>query len=374
MAIFSPDFDLARLAIQSVLPNNDVLYDDKGLPSVMVRIPKMTYAELGLGDSTDIFPAFIINGSEVDDIYISKYQNVVYNDRAYSLPAKDPKTSVNFNSAATYCSNKGSGWHLMTRMEWMLLAHWCLHNNCMPNGNNNYGKDISEEARYHAIPATRGAAGAADEGKILHVLTGTGPLTWSHDGTYEGIWDLNGNVNEWQGGIRTVYGELQVLVNNNAADATKSQAADSAQWMCISAADGSYITPNGSGTTSNALRARWKTSPNNHWEWGIDTTADGTDTYKGCKLELITCSEDVGTAAKLKLQTLGLFKYIETSGAYKDAQIYMHSVEAERSFSAGGYWNNGAGAGVFYASGHSARSLANSGLGFRSAFVNLPTA
>ena len=52
-------------------------------------------------------------------------------------------------------------------------------------------------------------------------------VTWSHDGTPAGIWDLNGNVSEWVGGIRTVYGELQVLVNNNAADPAHSQAASS---------------------------------------------------------------------------------------------------------------------------------------------------
>ena len=367
---FSPNFDLSALAIEAVLPNNKVLYDDQGMPSVMVRIPKMTYAELGLGDSTDVFPAFIVNGVEVPEIYISKYQNVMYNNRAYSLPSRDPKTSVNFDQAQTYCSNKGAGWHLMTRMEWAMLALWCLHNNCMPKGNNNYGKDINEEARYHAVPATYGTG--ADAGKIFHVLTGTGPLSWSHDGTHEGIWDLNGNVNEWVGGIRTVYGELQVLVNNNAADSSHLQTAASDQWMCISAVDGSYITPDGSGTTENAIRARFKN--NNHWEWGIDTEADGTTTYKGHILENVTCSADIGDAAKLMLQALGLFKYDTTAGAYGGDYIYMSSIEAERAFHCGGYYASGAGAGVFCASGHYGRTNANGSIGFRSAFVKLPTA
>lgn len=362
------NFDLAALAIESVLPNNKVLYDDKGLPSVMVRIPKMTYAELGLGNSTDVFPAFIVNGQEVPEIYISKYQNVVQDSRAYSLPARDPKTSINLNTAISVCSAKGPGWHLMSRMEWALLAHWCLHNNCMPKGNNNYGKDVSEEARYHAVPATRDG-----QGQILHVLTGTGPLTWSHDGTHEGIWDLNGNVAEWVGGIRTVYGELQVLVRNNAADSSHSQDANSDQWMCISAIDGTYIAPDGTGTTSNAIRARWKTSPSGHWEWGIDTTADGTDTYKACTLENITCSEDISDDAKLMLQALGLFKYVTTAGAYGGDFVYMSSIEAERSFCCGGHYFIGAFAGVFFAFGNFGRTSSISSIGFRSAFVNLPT-
>ena len=359
------NFDLAALAFEAVLPNNKVLYDDKGLPSFMVRIPKMTYAELGLGTSTDVFPAFIVNGQEIPEIYISKYQNVVQDNRAYSLPSRDPRTSVTFDQAQTFCNNKGAGWHLMTRMEWALLAHWCLHNNCMPKGNNNYGKDVSEEARYHAVPATRNT-----EGQILHVLTGTGPLSWSHDGTHEGIWDLNGNVNERVGGMRTVYGELQILANNNAADSSHSQAANSDQWMCISAVDGSLITPDGSGTTSNAVRARWKT---NHWEWGIDTESDGTTEYKGCTLEAVTCSADIGDAAKFMLQVLGLFKYIDTAGAYSGDYLYLFSTEAERSFYCGGSCDNGANAGVFCCRGSSARSYSSSSIGFRSAFVKLPT-
>lgn len=362
----------SQLAIEGVLPNNTILYDDVGLPSIMVRIPKMTYAELGLGSSTDTFPAFIVNGQEVPEIYISKYQNVVQNSRAYSLPARDPKTTINFDDAISACSAKGAGWHLMTRMEWALLAHWCKHNNCMPKGNNNYGKDISEEARYHAVPATYGTG--ADAGKIFHVLTGTGPLTWSHDGTHEGIWDLNGNVNEWVGGIRNVYGELQVLVNNNAADASRAQTAASDQWKCISAVDGTFITPDGTGTTSNAVRARWKTSPSGHWEWGIDTTADGTDTYKGCTLENVICSEDIGDAAKFILQALGLFKYDNTAGAYNGDYFYWSSVAVERVLDCGGIYANSAYAGVFFANGGiTSRAGASGNIGFRSAFVKLPT-
>ena len=103
------NFDLSALALKSECPNNEILYDDKGMPSIMVKIPKMTYAELGLGASTAIFPAFIVNGQEVDAIYISKYQNIVMNGRAYSLPAQDPKASINFDTALKACTDKGPG-------------------------------------------------------------------------------------------------------------------------------------------------------------------------------------------------------------------------------------------------------------------------
>ena len=40
------NFDLSNLALQAVCPGNEILYDDKGMPSIMVKIPKQTYAQL----------------------------------------------------------------------------------------------------------------------------------------------------------------------------------------------------------------------------------------------------------------------------------------------------------------------------------------
>ena len=361
----NPNFDLSMLAMKAVCPNNEILYDDVGLPSVMVRIPKMTYAELGLGDSTDVFPAFVVNGSVVNEIFISKYQNVVHNNRAYSLPGRLPATSINFDNSIARCTIKGAGWHLMTRMEWALLALWCKKNGTMPKGNNNYGKDHADSI-YSAIPGT-----FENDGKRQKVLTGTGPLSWSHDGTLGGIWDLNGNVNEWVGGLRTVYGEIQILANNNAADSSHLQTAASTEWKAISAVDGSLLTPDGSGTTENSVKLRWDT---NHWKLTSDATSDGTTDYKGCTFESIVADSSIGEAALLMLKSLAILKDDATSGAYSGDYFYANSITEERSFNCGGTWDRGAPAGVFYATGSNARSTAHGSIGFRSAFVKLPTA
>lgn len=138
-----PDVQTAYAKIGTTAAN--ALQSNAGKPSVMVRIPKMTYAQLGMGESTALFPAFIINGQEVDEIYISKYLNIVQNGRAYSLPGVDPAASMNFDQARSYCEAKGDGWHCMTRMEWGLLMRICEMQGFIPLGNNNYGKHSSEQ-------------------------------------------------------------------------------------------------------------------------------------------------------------------------------------------------------------------------------------
>ena len=357
------NYDLSALALP---PGNTILYDDKGMPSIMYRVPKLTYKQLGLGSDETTFPAFIVNGTEVDEIYISKYLNIVKNGRAYSLPNQDPGNNMTFDQALQYCAAKGAGWHLMTALEWGAMILWCEQNGFIPLGNNNYGKHSSESG-YHAQPSS----GHSNTQYATRTQTGTGPIEWYHDKTLGGIADLCGNVWEWTGGIRLVYGELQVLSNNNAADKDKSQAADSNLWMAINASSGALITPNGSGTTSGSLKLDYQ---NSKLTWHTSITAsqggDGADTYFTSNFPDIAVSSAVGSGGIAMLQALGLYK--KTSSLITGSICYCRPFQPERSVNRGGdYGNTASGFGSFGA--NHPRSLQGGSFGFRSAFCKLPS-
>lgn len=252
----------------------------------------------------------------------------------------------------------------MTRAEMAAIALWCKKNGCMPKGNNNYGKDISETG-YHAIPVP----GSLDGGKVAHTFTGTGPVSWSHDGTLKGIWDLNGLVWEWNGAVRTVKGEVQVLANNNAADLDNSQSASSAQWKAIDATTGEYITPNGSGTTANSIKMDWVS---NKLTYSATLTAQ-SDTGRSCSFKDVTCASSVSAAAQEVLKALALLPEDNTD-SYGGDIFYFNNGADERAFFSGGFWFTGANAGVFALNGLDPRSNSNWAVGFRSAFVKLPPA
>ncbi len=354
------NFDLVKLALKATCPGNDILLDDKGLPSVMVYVPKFKYSDVITGGSDSTLPAFIINGQEVPGIYFSKYPNVVHNGRAYSLPGEDPASNMTWDTARGYCEAKGRGWHMMTKPEYAAIALWCKKNGFLPYGNNSYGKD-SRETLAIAIPATFDG-----EGKTLHTLTGTGPVTWSHNKAVDGIWDLNGNVSEWTGGIRTVYGELQLLINNNAADSNNPQTADAATWKAIDATTGNFVDPNGSGTTQGTVKVDCVASKPQY-----RTVVETENESFSAVISAITCDASIEDAAKAVLIAYGLLAD-DPVFDYEGDQLYFNNKASERLFYSGGNYVSATRAGVFYAYGSvNPRTSAVTSIGFRSAYVAL---
>ena len=188
------NFDDLALAVASFGGHNKVILDDMGKPSIMVGVPKMKYSDIIAGGTQETLPWWIVEGVEKNVIWVSKYLNCVVNDRAYSLPMKDPKCYVDFDTALKYCRNKGEGWHLNQNGVFAALALWSEKNGTIPRGNTNW--DASYERAWERGVNTY-IDGSHGGGRTA---TGSGPVTWNHDHTAAGIADLCGNCWEWVSG------------------------------------------------------------------------------------------------------------------------------------------------------------------------------
>ena len=315
---------------------NTVVFDDLNLPSVMVRFPRINFADVGLskpggapaGEYGEALPAFRCDGAFgetglVTSILIGKYQAFEYGTRAYSLPYKDPKVSIDFDDSKTRCTNKGTGWHLMTNAEWAAVAQWARENSTMPRGNNNYLEDI-DEPHESGVPTqtgiVKGTSGTA------RIYTGSGPDAWNHDQGPYGIADLNGNVWEWVDGLKIDAGVAKIMPDKDGADPGNDFGTVEGSWI-NTAVD---IT---SGHTSGHKILTLKTG----------------DNWTGLS---IPATSDV------------------TGSATYGYDGFWYTATDERMSRRGGYWGLGAYAGVFALYLSNLRSGVTTSIGFRPAFVS----
>lgn len=202
--------------------NNVVIFDDRGIPSIMCRFVRPK-------DTEEVPAVFKIGDKVADAIYISKYQNIVIDGRAYSMPMADPTVNITFDGAVQACRCKGLGWHLMTAVEYEYLLNQSREKGTMPHGNTDWGKDY-----YHND----------EQGKVSNLgrtYTGTGPVTWNHDHTPYGVSDLNGNVWEWLAGLRIKDGVIEFIPDNKAASPYCDLSKDSAEWQQAETSKGRRI-------------------------------------------------------------------------------------------------------------------------------------
>ena len=333
---------ISSLAVQIAHPNNYLICDDLGKPSVMVAVQKFYLDDVIDGASHTVHPAFVINGTEHDVIYISKYQNIVENGRAYSLPMKTPKSVVNHADAYNYCKAKGAGWHLMTNAEWAAIALWCKKNGTMPKGNTNYGKDVTEaDLPQKAMLAKYTIA------SVIHTLTGSGRESWYHDGTFAGIADLNGNVAERVSGLRLLNGEINIIADNDAANTNISDAADSEYWKAIMP-DGTLVSPGTEGTVR------------------FSEGSSGVRVHNA--LSYLTPAPQ---GAEELLEALAVIGHNGSSASdYENASIAVNRSD-EHICLRSRWYSNPASSGIFSINLDSFRTVANYNIGFRAAYYEV---
>lgn len=322
--IFSPD-SLRQQVEAATGGHITVLYDDKGYPSFMRVIPKFRYEDLGLDSvlGTGVATAFLVNGQEKSEIFVSQYQASLYDGRAVGLPGKDPKTYINYDAAKSACEDKGPGWHLMSMHEWAAIALWCKANGFTPRGNTDYGR--AHDAKHETAVVT-GSGG--------RTATGGGPASWRHDGSAAGIADLVGNVWEWQDQFKIVDGEIFCTTDND-------YTADEANWQSA----GHFLTNvSGTLTLANAQGTPEDASINSEW----NALAKAAGYTEGDLMKRLMVSPQTETEAQGRI-------YANTSG--------------ERLPFRGGNWYGGSRAGLGALLLSTARSYSDTGFGFRPAFA-----
>jgi len=360
------NFDDLKLAVEALSGGkNTVRLDDLGMPSILVPFPKLKYADVLAGGSQDTLPAFIVDGQKKAVIYSSKFQNIIVNDRAYSLPLKDPAANISggFDRCLTVCRNKGAGWHLLTNALWAAIALWCKQNGTQPRGNNNYGQDY-QNAHEKGVPTYYNNN---TTGQVGRCATGSGPLSWYHNYADSGIADLCGNVAEWVAGLRLVDGEIQIINNGNAMKHDCNMGASSTEWKAI-LQDGTLVNPG----TANTLKWDYTTaSPGAgitamHLIAGnlVNPQADETP-YGSQKFGSLVAES--GVTVPQVLLGLGLFPD-GVLADYDSRGSFTFRNNGERLSCRGGHWDNASNAGVFGHNLRELRSLVGTRIGFRAAF------
>lgn len=216
-----------------------VMYTRKGQPTFLRRIPRFDLQDLDPSLGTGPHPAFVVGERTVSEIWVGMYPGVLSQGELISVPGAAP-TLMTFADAVAAARANGPGFHLLTNAELaaVLLMHWAMNNKQdVLRGNTYWGR--SHEAPWETAVRVDGRAPGETTGEHVH-LTGSGPLTWRHDGTAWGIADLV-SPKGWVAGLRLVNGEIQIIPNNNAAVNVDTD------WRAI-LPDGSLVPPGTSGT------------------------------------------------------------------------------------------------------------------------------
>ncbi|EKQ2080640.1 hypothetical protein P4Z30_000446 [Salmonella enterica] len=221
-----------------------VLYTASGQPCYMHVIQCFMMHEVYSGLGEKLHPAFIVNGQNKDAFFYGCYPGSLVNGELVSQPDVAPASGHDLLAFRHAAARNGSGWHISTNAEWAALMFWCRHHGWPEYGNTDYGR--SYDHHYHQGRRLDDARAGNKEG-VPTTFNSSGPASWYHDGTIDGIGDLCGNIWEWQYGLKLVAGEIQILPDNDAALSMAGNKEDC--WRAIDLSTGALVAPGSNGST-----------------------------------------------------------------------------------------------------------------------------
>ena len=359
----------AKMEILSGGKNTIKWVDDGGetkkyWPSIVVVRPAQIREFYLPGAGNDIHPAFVAGGKTYPKYYMGKYPGpyVVSNGKTImlSLYGLDGTSNMltgayvqpNYDQAVAYGKNGGNGCHAVTNAEWMEIAMSCFQDGFQPKGNNNYGRDYQDanSPEYYGVPAYW------HSNRTARVLSGSGPISWMHDGSPWGVWGMNGNFYQWTTGFRQNAGEIQVIPNNDAALPETDHSDGSEAWKAM-LGDGSLVAPGTEATLKYDA-----TSPISIVTQITSRTTISINNYFG----------DVTGIAPNLAKLLGIAPAASSSALGSD-RIYIRNDESgaysETLSLRGGCWYASGVAGVFFLLLINDRSYSDVSIGARPAFL-----
>lgn len=343
------NFDDLQGAVAVFGANNKVIFDDTGMPSIMYGLPKMKYSDIITGGTDEVLPFWVVDGEEKNTIWVSKFLNIVENDRAYSLAGKLPRAYITFDQALAACRKKGSGWHLNQTGIFGAINLLSQKLGTVPHGNTNYGKDYYKPYE----------KGIQPQGEANRTLTGSGEPTWYHNHDMSGIADICGNLWEWTGGMRLMDGEIQIIPYGNSMKIDCDMSANSTLWKAIMP-DGTLVEPGTAGTLKVDGTGATNFTPRINTSVNYQTTGEGSG-----NIDFKSLKAADGVNIPNLLIAMGLFP--EESATYGGDRFYMRN-HGERLPIRGSafYITSDSGASALNLRGP--RSDSNVSIGFRSAF------
>jgi hypothetical protein len=287
-----------------------------------------------------------------------------------------PWTVINLYRAMKACTNRGVGFHLCTGHEWAVAAEWSRLNGTMPHGNNrntNPPADATYTTEVGVIDRAAIARGATN----YRSLCGSGPNTWAHNHRADGIFDLNGNVWEWNMGLMMAqttgypwilaslntdhkaapYGVSTSVASVHLLDSTKGWTTNEFATMSLMDSAGTFFTINSNTGTDLTLASGTPAAGPYVIMRSVATNITSGST-SGQKIVTMQASADLKAFA-IPASTDG------TGVATYGNDVYYYDIGALRATVRGGDWSNGAAAGVFALHLYFAPSGAYVPLGFR---------